>query len=650
MKKTLLSVLLAASVGLSASAFGLQRMLPAASNPSFVSARAPEAVEFPAALKAPSRADSLPTMDFNLSSTPYQALGFNGQTNGDRFSSAICMNEANTTLFAGNQITSINFYTGVANIQTSQQQINYVTDYTVFLTYDLQGERLVEQKFTASHKAFALQTAVLDKPFTIEPGKELYIGWECSLKSSNDLTIVIDGVNHGDDIDGGWVANFDKTKNEFVWDNIASYYGFNCISATIEGETLPVNAVNISDMAAPSNVEVGAPFRMQALIYNKASNNIENIELTYTIGDAQPVSDVIRFNEGFTFGQGYVINIENASYDKAGTDVPVKCVVTKVNGEANTIDGSFEFTMNFLAPGTGFKANMVTEEITSTYCGYCPLGLSYMEKMTENHPDDFFLVTVHGNMSAYQRDPMTTSSFSKVISNYSSGFPAGVINRSISCDPRDIESYEDYYTTITSSLVPYYVGAECELSADSTTVTVKTETKFSMDTDNSTDRYQLAYVLTEDHVGPYNQSNYYSGQTGDLDGWDKKPSSVYMLYDNVGRLLDGFPGVAKSLPATFTALTAAEGTRTITIPTNVSNVKNMNVLVYLVDTNSGEILNAARVKSADIKVSTTAITEVETDNTDAPVEYFNLQGVRVDNPSNGLFIRRQGSKVTKVIR
>lgn len=33
----------------------------------------------------------------------------------------------------------------------------------------------------------------------------------------------------------------------------------------------------------------------------------------------------------------------------------------------------------------------------------------------------------------------------------------------------------------------------------------------------------------------------------------------------------------------------------------------------------------------------------------APVEYFNLQGVRVENPTNGLYIRREGTKVTKVI-
>lgn len=34
---------------------------------------------------------------------------------------------------------------------------------------------------------------------------------------------------------------------------------------------------------------------------------------------------------------------------------------------------------------------------------------------------------------------------------------------------------------------------------------------------------------------------------------------------------------------------------------------------------------------------------------DEAVEYFNLQGVRVANPENGLYIRRQGSKVSKVL-
>ena len=40
---------------------------------------------------------------------------------------------------------------------------------------------------------------------------------------------------------------------------------------------------------------------------------------------------------------------------------------------------------------------------------------------------------------------------------------------------------------------------------------------------------------------------------------------------------------------------------------------------------------------------------VAIDDANAPVEYFNLQGVRVSNPENGLYIRRQGNKVEKII-
>ena len=38
-----------------------------------------------------------------------------------------------------------------------------------------------------------------------------------------------------------------------------------------------------------------------------------------------------------------------------------------------------------------------------------------------------------------------------------------------------------------------------------------------------------------------------------------------------------------------------------------------------------------------------------TDNTNAPVVYYNLQGMRVENPSNGIFIRQQGTESTKVL-
>ena len=38
----------------------------------------------------------------------------------------------------------------------------------------------------------------------------------------------------------------------------------------------------------------------------------------------------------------------------------------------------------------------------------------------------------------------------------------------------------------------------------------------------------------------------------------------------------------------------------------------------------------------------------EMEDVEAPVEYYNLQGVKVAEPSNGIFIKRQGKKVSKV--
>lgn len=52
----------------------------------------------------------------------------------------------------------------------------------------------------------------------------------------------------------------------------------------------------------------------------------------------------------------------------------------------------------------------------------------------------------------------------------------------------------------------------------------------------------------------------------------------------------------------------------------------------------------------EMKLSSAASTGVESisaENTNAPAEYFNLQGVKVNNPENGLYIVRQGNKVSK---
>ena len=50
----------------------------------------------------------------------------------------------------------------------------------------------------------------------------------------------------------------------------------------------------------------------------------------------------------------------------------------------------------------------------------------------------------------------------------------------------------------------------------------------------------------------------------------------------------------------------------------------------------------------ELTKGTSAIEDIAAD-ANAPVEYYNLQGVKVANPENGIFIKKQGSKATKIV-
>lgn len=59
--------------------------------------------------------------------------------------------------------------------------------------------------------------------------------------------------------------------------------------------------------------------------------------------------------------------------------------------------------------------------------------------------------------------------------------------------------------------------------------------------------------------------------------------------------------------------------------------------------------NNSRIVWSDYKSFEAGIGAIATDNENAPVEYFDLRGQRVDNPAGGFFIRRQGNNVEKIV-
>lgn len=67
----------------------------------------------------------------------------------------------------------------------------------------------------------------------------------------------------------------------------------------------------------------------------------------------------------------------------------------------------------------------------------------------------------------------------------------------------------------------------------------------------------------------------------------------------------------------------------------------------------GQVLGASLIGTWEnmtfTKSGTSAIKGLEIENSNTPAVFYNLQGVQVANPSNGIFIKKQGNKTTKVL-
>lgn len=80
-----------------------------------------------------------------------------------------------------------------------------------------------------------------------------------------------------------------------------------------------------------------------------------------------------------------------------------------------------------------------------------------------------------------------------------------------------------------------------------------------------------------------------------------------------------------------------------------SNVTYANAYLYVPEEATDNYKTADIWSKFSKQGITTGIEAIETDAIDADAEYYNLQGVKIVNPTSGIYIRRQGTKIDKVI-
>lgn len=104
-----------------------------------------------------------------------------------------------------------------------------------------------------------------------------------------------------------------------------------------------------------------------------------------------------------------------------------------------------------------------------------------------------------------------------------------------------------------------------------------------------------------------------------------------------------FEGIEGLVPSTF------DGENTVSVNNCCFNYPNALDKIITWQNANGESLASKMVGSITFDIKPSAIGSITTDDSNAPVEYFNLQGVKLANPEAGqIVIRRQGSQVSKV--
>lgn len=610
-----------------------------------------------------SLAASADSFNFTPSFNPAGQQAFTSAV-GQVVSQATMMPGEIAEVLAGNQITSINIFSPSQNNNTDP---NILTSATVFLTHDLYEDPFYTKDVTLSTTPYELNHCEID-PYTIEADKPLYIGWRASIPEGRCYYITYDDLTPcfpntcctriGD-------ADWNTTGN-------VKELGSLCIGATVSGTDLPLyGALVLERSTLPTNVEPGSEIPVSLVLRNSLANRINTLNVEYTVGSfTKTVSVPVQCTSNRDKHTYLDTNEKGVAYfdievpeNLSGVALPLGYRIAGVNdGEVNAFADQSADRVYFTVlddPEAGFARNVVLEEATGTWCGYCPAGIVMMDELSKQYTDgSVILIAVHASNGSNARDAMQVDAYRPFISDFVQpvGFPSAFANREQTILPNSshpVADFENYYNAVRAVRSPFRVEVSGEVVTVDEQFEITAKVTTAYDFDNENDHYRLTFVVVEDGVGPYSQTNYFSpasmGYSGQqLEGWSDKDAIVRGYYFNdVARAIYGYSGIENSLPGEFTA----NGTYEFKQLADFGAIKasEIRLVAMIIDTANNTIVNAAECK---FTTNLTGIDTIDTDKVaeDSEAEYFNMQGVRVANPAKGgIYIVRRGSEASKVL-
>lgn len=511
----------------------------------------------------------------------------------------IIMNEETVSSLAGNRIVGLQISNPVSRGTSSY--VNPCTTTTIWVSNSLYAdvEPLGSSEGTLGTAGFAWSTVNFDTPVEIPASGELFIGYDLNVPTNpQTYCYITDG--YYPEADGAGLVYSNYTVNDqgqiiedqWGWRDWSPLAGCLCMRVIIEGDNLPESQAAFVTANVPGTVVKGETFSFSTSFINKGANDVEELTYTMAIEGMEPQTYVAKADGPAAFGDTQTATVEFTS-DVIGVNIPYTLTLTQVNGVDNLAISSVTGLLNSVTEG--YKRNVVFEEFTGNWCGYCVMGIAGMEYMHTNYADKGFIgIAIHGS-----NDPMQVMDTPAMpyypLAQYVSGFPSSFVNRQMGVNVYPAPpTMEEAFLNVVD--VPSIGEVNATFTYDNKTANVSTTTTFGLDVEVAD--FSLAYTVIEDEVGPYVQTNYMSGQSGDYYGWEDKPSQVTMKYNEVARKCSKPMGIEDSLPASVEKGVAYEYAEEFRM-TGVKTPANCSIVVMIINNATGLIENACIVKASE---------------------------------------------------
>lgn len=574
--------------------------------------------------------------EINFAGSPYTA---HSSGNNVSYRCYIYITPEIATQLAGNQLTKI-------SLAPALLVSNTLNGY-IFVTEDINANPLTatDVTFTNGYNAsnFVYQTHTLETAYEIKENTGFYFGYVMNnaKKTSTSADYVIGTDNqdanlfagYADIIADGQVVRSISVGNEF---------GNNLLlKATTVGDKKDLNnlitvlsiSLGLGTFALPVTDQL-TDNMATVKVSNLGTNRITSINYTVSVDGGESITA----DRSLSISSLCTLTLSNLTLpDFISGNHKVTFTVNKINGEDITPVSNSAGYIGIT--DEGYPRKFIVEEGTGTWCGWCPRGIVGLDYMETTYADDFIGIAVH------DYDEMQVASY-RPLFDYITGFPEGMINRdpAFIIDP-SAGNLSSNYTKWKTQKGAATISAQAANPADGK-INVTATTTFAIDDPEA--NYSLAFVTLEDGIIGM-QSNYYAGGSrGAMGGWENKGNTVRTSYKHVARNIYEYNGVKNSIPTQVTKGNAMTFSYDVPLD-NVSNVDKSSIVVLLLDNTTGTILNGTQIHASEYGRS--GVNDIITEITDAPVEYYNLQGIRMagDNLPAGIYITRQGNKAAKVL-